>query len=88
MKVVNEKFETITEYDLTTGMLVPTTVVREDAKPIDNARKFAWDDDDYEDALMYIPNCGQPEVNTAQDDIDAMMIDHEYRLTLLELGLS
>lgn len=25
---------------------------------------------------------------TAQDDIDAMLIDHEYRLTLLELGIS
>ena len=24
---------------------------------------------------------------TAQDDTDAMLIDHEYRLTLLELGL-
>ena len=23
---------------------------------------------------------------TAQDDMDAMMVDHEYRLTLLELG--
>ena len=23
---------------------------------------------------------------TAQDDIDALMVDHEYRLTLLELG--
>ena len=26
-------------------------------------------------------------VPTAQDDTDAMLIDHEYRLTLLELGL-
>lgn len=25
---------------------------------------------------------------TAQDDIDALLIDHEYRLTLLELGVS
>jgi hypothetical protein len=25
---------------------------------------------------------------TAQDDIDAMLIDHEYRLTLLELGVN
>ena len=24
---------------------------------------------------------------TAQDDIDAMLIDHEYRLTLIELGV-
>lgn len=25
---------------------------------------------------------------TAQDDTDAMMVDHEYRLTLLELGMT
>lgn len=25
---------------------------------------------------------------TAQDDTDAMMVDHEYRLTMLELGLT
>lgn len=25
---------------------------------------------------------------TAQDDTDAMLIDHEYRLTLLELGIT
>ena len=25
---------------------------------------------------------------TPQDDVDSMLIDHEYRLTLLELGLN
>ena len=25
---------------------------------------------------------------TAQDDTDAMLVDHEYRLTLLELGIT
>ena len=30
-----------------------------------------------------------PEIESSpQDDIDAMMVDHEYRLTLLELGLT
>ena len=29
-----------------------------------------------------------PAQPTAQDDTDAMLIDHEYRLTLLELGLA
>lgn len=27
-------------------------------------------------------------IPTPQDDIDSMLIDHEYRLTLLELGLN
>lgn len=29
----------------------------------------------------------QPE-HTAQDDVDAMIVDHEYRLTLIELGVT
>lgn len=29
----------------------------------------------------------EPELPTAQDDTDAMLVDHEYRLTLLELGV-
>lgn len=29
----------------------------------------------------------EPEQPTVQDDTDAMLVDHEYRLTLLELGV-
>ena len=29
-----------------------------------------------------------PYKPTAQDDIDALLVDHEYRLTLLELGVN
>lgn len=29
-----------------------------------------------------------PDVPTASDDVDAMIVDHEYRLTLLELGVT
>lgn len=29
----------------------------------------------------------EPELPTAQEDTDAMLVDHEYRLTLLELGV-
>ena len=29
----------------------------------------------------------QPD-HTAQDDVDAMLVDHEYRLTLIELGVT
>ncbi len=31
---------------------------------------------------------GEESAPTAQDDTDAMLIDHEYRLTLLELGVT
>ena len=56
MRVVNENYETITEYDLTKGYLFPTILIKEDAKPIDNITKYAWADDDYEAAQMYLLN--------------------------------
>lgn len=87
MRYVNEKFESITEgeVDLEKGYLTTTTAIREDATPIDNITKFAWDDNDYEEVQVYSLN---PERELSpQDDTDAMAIDHEYRLTLLELGL-
>ena len=55
--------------------------------------KDAWDE--YETVQRYVPYTEEElaameeEQNkpTPQDDIDAMMIDYEYRLTILELGL-
>lgn len=89
IRVINENFETITEYDLTKGHLVPVTVVKEDAEPIDNVTKWAWDDEDYEEVQMYVQNVIHTSKEpTAQDDTDAMLVDHEYRLTILELGLT
>lgn len=90
MRIVNENFKNIDEslIDLSKGYLISSIAIREEAKPIDNITKFAWDDDDYEEVQMYIVN-HEPEEHseTVQDDIDAMLIDHEYRLTLLELGV-
>lgn len=55
--------------------------------------KDAWDE--YETVQRYIPYTDEElaameearNKPTQQDDVDAMMIDHEYRLTILELGL-
>ena len=55
MVVINQNRETITEYDLSKGRLVTTTVIRADATPIDNVTKFAWADSDYQEVQMYIP---------------------------------
>ena len=30
----------------------------------------------------------EPEKPTEEDDVNAMLVDHEYRLTLVELGLN
>lgn len=90
MRIVNENFETIdeAEADLSKGYLIDTIAVREDAEPIDNVIKWAWTDDDYETVKMYRAN--EKEGNPApspQDDMDGILVDHEYRLTLLELGI-
>lgn len=90
MRVVDENANTITSYDLSLGNLVETSVIKVDAEPIDNVTKFAWADDDYEEVLMYIPNptdWNASDDPSPQEDIDEMIIDHEYRLTLLELGV-
>lgn len=90
MRTINENYETIDEsvIDLSKGQLLPATVIREYAEPIDDITKFAWSDEDYEEVQMYVLN-SEPEkqVKTEQDDIDEMLVDHEYRLTLLELGI-
>lgn len=54
MRVVNEKFETITEYDLSKGYLMPAMDIKEDAIPVDNITKFAWDEEDYEEIRIYV----------------------------------
>lgn len=47
------------------------------------------------DGVLTLTNTPEPEPApepdpepTAQDDTDAMLVDHEFRLTLLELGLT
>lgn len=35
-----------------------------------------------------VPETTKEYIPTAKDDIDAMLVDHEYRLTMLELGLA
>lgn len=89
MRIINENYKTIdeSEADLKKGFLVNALSVREDAKPIDNITKFAWSDDDYEEVKMYRIRTTETEP-TIQDEMDAMLIDQEYRITLLELGIS
>lgn len=55
MRVINEKGETITDYDLTKGRLISTMAIRADAQPIDNVNKHAWLAEDYEQVQIFIP---------------------------------
>lgn len=87
MRVVDSNLQPIESYDLNIGHLIDITVIKEDAKPIDNIQKFAWKDEDYEKAKMYILNRKQSDIPSPDEDRDAMLIDMEYRLTILELGI-
>ena len=80
-------YETVTEYP---------NGGKDVAKVIDTPgveAKDAWDE--YEIIQRYVPYTEEElaameearNKPTQQDDVDAMMIDHEYRLTILELGL-
>lgn len=73
MRVVNQKLETITEYDLNKGYLVPATAIKEDAASIDNVTKFAWADEDYEEVQMYVPDQEATEAPTQMDRIEAQV---------------
>lgn len=68
MRTVNKNGETITDYDLVKGKLFAATAIREDASPIDNIKKFAWADEDYEEVLMYIEDePGEDETYISQE---------------------
>lgn len=91
MRYVDVNYKTISEadVDLTVGHLEKAILIREDAEPIDNITKWAWADEDYEEVQMYV---AFPEETVYEpsplEDTDAMLIDHEYRLTMLELGIT
>lgn len=86
MRVINENYETITEYDLSKGQLVKAEAIREDASPIDNVSKFAWYDEDYEEVMMYIPN---PVIDNTPSKLDRIEAQITYTAmmtdTLLEV---
>lgn len=72
MRILNEKDEEIQESDcdLTLGALIPSQALKTDVAPIDNVTKFAWDDDDFEDVLLYMPLYTEDEVR--QQKIDTL----------------
>ena len=73
MRVIDQNGKTLTEYDLSQGRLVPTQGIREDATPIDDVTKFAWDDEDYEDVLLYIHSPVEKNIPTQLDMIEAQV---------------
>lgn len=79
MRVIDEKGQSVTHYDLSAGRLIDAIVIRPEAAPIDNATKFAWEDGDYEKVQVYIPNSEEtPEQKIAQ--LKAQLAATDYRI--------
>ena len=55
MKVLDKNtLEELENYDLSLGYLTKSIVIKKDAIPIDDKTKYAWDDDDYEEVMLYV----------------------------------
>ena len=67
MRTVNQHLQTITEYDLGKGILLPAKAIKEDAAPIDNVTKWAWAENDYEDVMMYVETQEETEGYISQE---------------------
>lgn len=79
MRTVNQQGETITDYDLSKGVLTPAKVIREDAAPIDNVTKWAWAEDDYEDVMMYVETPEETEGYISQEAKELEAIKAELK---------
>lgn len=51
----DENGDVVENPDLSLGCVTEQVVIRDDAEPIDDIEKFAWDDDDYETRRVYVP---------------------------------
>lgn len=85
MRIVDKEHNTITDCDLSKGILSKSIILKNNIIPIDGINKIAYDDDDYEEVLMYIEKeslletPSQLDILEAQVTYTAMMTD-----TLLE----
>lgn len=79
MRTVNQHLQTITEYDLGKGILLPAKAIKEDAAPIDNVTKWAWAEDDYEDVMMYVETPEETEGYVSQEEKELEAIKAEIK---------
>lgn len=79
MRTVNQHLQTITEYDLGKGILLPAKAIKEDAATIDNVTKWAWAEDDYEDVMMYVETPEETEEYVSQEAKELEAIKAELK---------
>lgn len=89
LSVTSEKFAPNTEEFIDTlpdGSIKKYKYVLVDEFPKGNVYEYRYVDGEFIHDPIVIADV--KKVPTAQDDIDAMLVDHEYRLTMLELGIT
>lgn len=88
MRYINTDLQEISlsDIDLTKGMLIDYYLEKADITPVDNINKFVYEPGDLECVKMFVP-MDLSTMISPEEDQDAMLVDLEYRLTLVELGI-
>lgn len=89
MRIVDVDGNAVISPDLVAGYLVKETAIRVDADQIDDIKKFAWADGDYEDVLVYRSySTDEREAIAAAEKKEAereeLISSAENRLSLIE----
>ena len=82
MKILNENNVEISEsdVDLSVGILREETIVKPDAKPIDNETKFAWGDEDYETIMRYVVPPDAWRIEHRIEELKRNLADTDYKI--------
>ena len=79
MRVLDENtFKELENYDLSSGYLIKSEIIKKDAVPIDNKTKFAWDDDDYEEVMLYVYEGNEVILNRELDQLKHSLSETDY----------
>lgn len=79
MRVLDENtFKELENYDLSSGYLIKSEIIKKDAAPIDNKTKFAWDDDDYEEVMLYVYEGNEVILNRELDQLKHSLSETDY----------
>lgn len=76
------------DLNLERGHLNRTTRIKADAKPIDNVKKFAWDDDDYEEILEYVELPEELYLTRQIHSFKRQLMDTDYCILKVIEGVS
>lgn len=80
MRILNQNNEEINEneIDINVGYLVSEMVIGEYADPVDNITKFAYNDNDYEQIMRYIPFSDAELIQKSIDKLKEKLRSTDY----------